>query len=88
MVSLVYPELAEGNHRLNLRHAQGERTDHDAGFYDLVLGLQRLCVILGLRWMPLVLAHSSMARSAFSTNASFDFGVIAMLIPCFLRIKT
>ena len=36
MVSLVYPEFAEGNHRLAPRQDR-ERTDHDADFYTLVL---------------------------------------------------
>ena len=37
MVSLVYPELAEGNHPLTLSLSKGERTDHDAYFYNSVL---------------------------------------------------
>ena len=37
MVSLVYPEFAEGDYRLALRQAEGERTDHEADFYNLVL---------------------------------------------------
>jgi hypothetical protein len=39
MVSLAYPEFAEGDHPLTLSVSNGERTDHAADFYNLVLGL-------------------------------------------------
>ena len=42
MVSLVYPEFAEGDHRLALRQSQGERTDRDADYYNSVLAALRL----------------------------------------------